>query len=66
MENNKVIRRIDDLGRVVITKPFRHQLQIREGDPLETWINENGNIEIRKMTEQEVKEYEKSLKIKSK
>lgn len=35
MRATGVIRRIDDLGRIVITKEFRRKLSIHEGDPLE-------------------------------
>jgi AbrB family transcriptional regulator (stage V sporulation protein T) len=38
MKNTGVIRRIDDLGRVVIPKEIRRTLGIREGDPLEVYI----------------------------
>ncbi len=38
-----IVRRIDDLGRVVIPKEMRDRLQITEGDPLEISI-ENGKI----------------------
>lgn len=37
-----IIRRIDDLGRVVIPKEVRRNLQIREGDPIEIGISEDG------------------------
>jgi len=36
-----IIRRIDDLGRVVIPKEIRRTLRIREGDPLEIIVNED-------------------------
>lgn len=34
-----IIRRIDDLGRVVIPKEIRHKLNIHEGDPLEICLD---------------------------
>ena len=34
----RIIRRIDDIGRVVIPKEIRHKLNIKEGDPLEISI----------------------------
>ena len=43
-----IIRRIDDLGRIVIPKEVRRYLSIREGDPLEVQYNRNGEIIIRK------------------
>lgn len=45
---NGIIRRIDDLGRVVIPKEIRKHLDIQEGDPLEVQYNRNGEIIIRK------------------
>lgn len=41
-----IIRRIDDLGRVVIPKEIRRGMKIREGDPLELFLTENG-VEFR-------------------
>ena len=41
MKATGIIRRIDDLGRVVIPKEIRHTLKIREGDPLEIFIEDN-------------------------
>ena len=35
------VRRIDDLGRVVIPKEVRKAMHLREGDPLEVFINED-------------------------
>ena len=37
-----IIRRCDDLGRIVIPKEIRHRLYIREGDALEINLCENG------------------------
>lgn len=37
MKNTGIVRRIDDLGRVVIPKDIRRELGIREGDPLEVY-----------------------------
>ena len=42
-----VIRRIDDLGRIVITKDIRRQLCIREGDPLELFVGD-GVVALKK------------------
>ena len=39
MKNTGIIRRIDDLGRVVVPKEIRRTLGIREGDPLEVYID---------------------------
>lgn len=42
MKATGIVRRIDDLGRVVIPKEIRRSLKIREGDPLEIFIENNG------------------------
>ena len=41
MKYTGIVRRIDDLGRVVIPKEIRRNLKIREGDPLEIIINDD-------------------------
>lgn len=41
MKATGIIRRIDDLGRVVIPKEIRRTLKIREGDPLEIFLENN-------------------------
>ena len=40
MKATGIIRRIDDLGRVVIPKEIRRTLRIREGDPLEIFVHD--------------------------
>ena len=42
-----IVRRIDDLGRIVIPKEVRRYLSIKEGDPLEVQYNRNGEIILR-------------------
>lgn len=42
MKATGIVRRVDDLGRVVIPKEIRRSLKIREGDPLEIFIENNG------------------------
>jgi stage V sporulation protein T len=39
-----VVRRIDDLGRIVIPKEIRNSLMIHEGDPLEIFTTEDGEL----------------------
>ena len=39
MKATGIVRRIDDLGRVVIPKEIRRTLRIREGDPLEIFVD---------------------------
>lgn len=43
MKATGIIRRIDDLGRVVIPRDIRKNLGIREGDPLEIYVDELTN-----------------------
>jgi len=43
-----IVRRIDDLGRVVIPKEIRKTLRIREGDPLEIFTDKEGEIILKK------------------
>ena len=50
MKATGIVRRIDDLGRVVIPKEIRKTLRIREGDPLEIFTNEEGGIVLKKFS----------------
>jgi len=43
-----IVRRIDDLGRVVIPKEIRRTLKIREGDPLEIFVDRDGEVILKK------------------
>ena len=44
MQATGIVRRIDDLGRIVIPKEVRKQLHIKEGDPLEIFTTRQGEI----------------------
>ena len=44
MKATGIVRRIDDLGRVVIPKDIRRTLHLREGDPLEIYIDNDSVI----------------------
>lgn len=44
MKATGIVRRIDDLGRVVIPKVIREKLHLREGDPLELYTEDNAVI----------------------
>ena len=44
MKATGIVRRIDDLGRVVIPKEIRRTLRIREGDPLEIYTATDGEV----------------------
>ena len=48
MKATGIVRRIDDLGRVVVPKEIRRTLRIREGDPLEIFTDKDGGIVLRK------------------
>ena len=48
MKATGVVRRIDDLGRVVIPKEIRKTLRIKEGDPLEIFTDKDGEIILKK------------------
>lgn len=48
MKATGVVRRIDDLGRVVIPKEIRRTLRIKEGDPLEIFTDKEGKILLKK------------------
>lgn len=45
MKATGIVRRIDDLGRVVVPKEIRRVLRIREGDPLVTTLTQNGKAD---------------------
>jgi AbrB family transcriptional regulator (stage V sporulation protein T) len=48
MKATGIVRRIDDLGRVVIPKEIRRNLRIREGDPLEIFVDREGEVILKK------------------
>mgnify|MGYP000131636330 CR=1 FL=1 len=48
MKATGIVRRIDDLGRVVIPKEIRRTLRIREGDPLEIYTDPEGEVIFKK------------------
>lgn len=48
MKATGIVRRIDDLGRVVVPKEIRRTLRIHEGDPLEIFTDSNGSVVLKK------------------
>jgi AbrB family transcriptional regulator (stage V sporulation protein T) len=48
MKATGIVRRIDDLGRVVIPKEIRRTMRIREGDPLEIYTASDGEVIFKK------------------
>lgn len=66
MKATGIVRRIDDLGRVVIPKEIRRTLRIREGEPLEIFTDREGEIILKKYSpmgelSRFAKEYAESL-----
>ena len=51
MKATGIVRRIDDLGRIVVPKEIRRTLRIREGDPLEIFTDREGEIILKKLGE---------------
>lgn len=49
--NSGMVRKVDELGRVVIPKEMRRILKIQTGSSIEMTINENGNVELKKFSE---------------
>ena len=61
-----IVRRIAELGRVVIPKEIRRTLHFREGDPLEIFTDKEGGVILKKYSlmgdiEQYAKEFAESL-----
>lgn len=55
MKPTGIVRRIDDLGRIVIPKEIRRTCNLREGDPMELYLGEDSQIVLRKYdTEPEI------------
>ena len=61
MKATGIVRRIDDLGRVVIPKEIRRTLRIREGDPLEIFTDREGEIILKKYKDVRLNTIERNL-----
>ena len=64
MKATGIVRRIDDLGRIVIPKEIRRTLRIRESDPLEIFTDREGEIILKKYSpigEMNAKQYVEGL-----
>lgn len=48
MKATGIVRRIDDLGRVVIPKEIRRTMRIRDGEPLEIYVDREGEVILKK------------------
>lgn len=44
MKATGIVRRIDDLGRIIIPKEIRRRCHIKEGDPLEIFVSEDSEV----------------------
>ena len=49
MKATGIVRRIDDLGRIVLPKEIRKSLKIKEGDMLEIYVQDSGAIMLEKL-----------------
>lgn len=47
MKATGIVRRVDDLGRIVIPKEIRRTIGIKEGDPIELYLDEEGGIVLK-------------------
>lgn len=54
MKNIGIIRRFDDLGRIVIPKTLRQELNIKENDPMEITINKQTGEIVLKIVKDEI------------
>ena len=63
MKATGIVRRVDDLGRVVIPKEIRRTLRIREGDPLELFTTRDGEVVFKKYVYCDEKEWHKAKEI---
>ena len=55
MKATGIVRRLDDLGRIVIPKKIRCTCNLREGDPMELYLGEDDTIVLKKYdTEPEI------------
>ena len=50
MKATGIVRRVDDLGRIVIPRKIRCTLNIREGDPLEVFVGNDGSVTFKKFS----------------
>lgn len=63
MKATGIVRRVDDLGRIVITREVRRILNIREGEPLEVFVGNDGSVIFKKyspLNEEKKKEFEEN------
>ena len=58
-----IVRRIDDLGRIVIPKEIRRNLRIKEGDPLEIFTTREGEVIFKKYSYADEADWDKAKAI---
>lgn len=63
MRATGIVRRVDDLGRIVIPKEVRRQLRIKEGDPLELYTTKEGEVVFKKYSYCDEKDWSKAKSI---
>lgn len=63
MRATGIVRRMDDLGRVVIPKEIRRQMGMREGDPLEIYTTHEGGVCFKKYCPIDEKDWSKAKAI---
>ena len=63
MKATGIVRRIDDLGRVVIPREIRKTLRIKEGDPMEIFTTKEGELVFKKYTYCDEKDWSKAKEI---
>lgn len=63
MRATGIVRRIDDLGRVVIPKEIRRQMRIKEGDPLEIFTENDGTVCFKKYSAYNEKQWDNIKRI---
>ncbi len=66
MKATGIVRRVDELGRIVIPKEIRRTMHFREGDPIEIFIDKDGGVILKKYSamgdiEQYAKEFADSI-----
>ena len=63
MKATGIVRRIDDLGRVVIPKEIRRTMRIKEGDPLEIFTTREGEVIFKKYSYADEHDWDKAKAI---
>lgn len=63
MKATGIVRRVDDLGRVVIPKELRRNLKIKDGDPLEVFIEDDNVICFKKYQPYDDEQFKKAYQL---